>query len=537
MFINNFSEFFSIEKPSNKRNFKITFNCPNCGILAKSNYLLLERFGEKRFFCAKCLRERSVYEKYGVTNVAKSKEIINKGLNTKKEKYGENWGKDWYIKSSKTINDKYNVPNVGLLNDHYEKCKKTMISNYGSLENAKDEVRNNTKLTLISKYGSLENFNKIHMENTKKAIKEKYGVDNISQTDIWKNKHLVRVMNRLIKTNNDIRYFYKKNDKYYLHCVKCNNDFLEETNSIIYRCPICFPITIENSGSSYEELEVLNFIKSIYNGSIEHRKKGLLTNSKQEIDIFLPDLKIGIEFDGIYWHKSDNPNNFRDYNKLIDANNKGIRLIRIWENEWNEKQNIVKSIIRSILKIKSNNIIMARKCIVKEISNKECKLFCDINHLQGGINSSINLGLFYNNELIQIMSFNKSRFSKKYEWEMMRECSKLDTSIIGGKGKLLKFFEKVYKPKSLVSYCNRRYFNGNSYKLLNFKEQKPSKPAFWVISKDRTLKNRLQYTKPNMKKMKDFIYNENLSQVENCLNNNCSFMIDCGQLIFTKIYK
>lgn len=534
MFLNNFIEFNNIPKPSNRRKFIIEFTCPKCKKLAKSNYLLLDQFGEKRFLCSKCLREQSSLEKYGVTNIAKSEKYKNKILNTKKEKYGDNWGKNWYNKSSKTILEKYNVSNIGELSDHYDKCKRTMISKYGSLENAYKENISKGNNSKILKYGSIENYNKIISEKSKKAIKEKYNVDNFSQTKIWKDKHLIKVMNNLMKTNDNLKFFYKKDDNYYLHCIECNKDFLEKTGHIIYRCPNCFPNIINNPSSSYEELEVLNYIKSVYNGQIEHRKKKLFTNSKQEIDIYLPELKVGIEFDGIYWHCSDNPNNLRDYNKLIDANNRGIKLIRIWENEWNEKQDIVKSIINNILNIPCKNIIQANNCEIRNISNSACKLFCNKNSLQGEINSSVNLGLFYKEDLVQIISLNKLHIHNKYEWKLVRNCCKLNTTVVNGENKLLKYFEETYKPKSIITYCNRRYFSGNNYKLLGFKEQKTIKPIFWIVDKHKNIESKLKYTKLSMKNKKDFIYNENLSQVENCLNNGYKFLVDCGQLVFIK---
>jgi hypothetical protein len=107
------------------------------------------------------------------------------------------------------------------------------------------------------------------------------------------------------------------------------------------------------------------------------------------------------------------------------------------------KQEIVKSIILSKLGIFKERIY-ARKCIVKEIDNKSKNDFLNKNHIQGQDISKYKLGLFYNDELVSVMTFGQRNITGKSSFELIRFCSKLNTQIIGGASKLFQYFIKNY---------------------------------------------------------------------------------------------
>ena len=90
--------------------------------------------------------------------------------------------------------------------------------------------------------------------------------------------------------------------------------------------------------------------------------------------------------------------------------------------------------------------------------------------MQGECGARIKLGLFYKEELVQIMSFGVPRFTNKYEWEILRECSKVEWGIVGGKEKLWNYFLKHYNPKNCISYCDYSKFKGDSYLKIGFKK-------------------------------------------------------------------
>jgi DNA-directed RNA polymerase subunit H (RpoH/RPB5) len=202
-------------------------------------------------------------------------------------------------------------------------------------------------------------------------------------------------------------------------------------------------------------------------------------NKQYEIDIFILSKNIGIEVNGSYWHSELYKDYLYHQNKSLLAKDKGIDLIHIFEYEWKNEitQNIIKSLIQSKLGIFIKKIY-ARKCVIKKIDSLEYANFCNENHLQGSCSAKIKLGLFYKDELVQIMSFSLPRFTDKYEWEIIRECSKLGFCIIGGKEKLWKYFLKKYNPSNCLSYCDFSKFTGDSYLKLGFQKERLNKPGF-----------------------------------------------------------
>lgn len=219
---------------------------------------------------------------------------------------------------------------------------------------------------------------------------------------------------------------------------------------------------------SHYEQEICDFIYSINpNLIIKHNNRKILNN--KEIDLYLPDINLGIEFNGTYWHSDELLNNHKYHlNKSIECEKLGIRLIHIYEYEWLDlrKKEIIKSIIRIALGYASKRIY-ARCCDIRQISNQEAKEFNNKYHLQGHRNAKISLGLFYNNELIQLMSFSNTKYNRNLntsdDWEILRSCTLPDTIVIGGVSKLFNYFKKSYKPKSIFSYCDFNKFNGQGY--------------------------------------------------------------------------
>ena len=195
---------------------------------------------------------------------------------------------------------------------------------------------------------------------------------------------------------------------------------------------------------------------------------------------------LAFEFNGVYWHNELYKNKNYHLEKTEKCLKQGIQLIHIWEDDWNYKQEIVKSMILNKLG-KTHNKIYARKCEIKEINNnKLIKKFLDQNHIQGSIGSFIKMGLFYDNELVSLMTLGKKRkfmnsSSKDGEWELLRFCNKLNTNVIGGASKLFKYFIKKYNPKEIITYADRSYSNGNLYKQLGFNFLHKTEPNYYYV--------------------------------------------------------
>ena len=142
------------------------------------------------------------------------------------------------------------------------------------------------------------------------------------------------------------------------------------------------------------------------------------------------------------------------YNKWNECENLGISLIQIYEDDWKFKNKIVKSRIRNILG-NTKNKIYARKCEIKQILNfSNVESFLIENHLQDSIKSSHNFGLYYNDELVSIMTFENI---KEEIYEMVRFCNKVDFLVIGSAYRLFEYFIKLMKPDEIVSYSHNEW--------------------------------------------------------------------------------
>lgn len=259
----------------------------------------------------------------------------------------------------------------------------------------------------------------------------------------------------------------------------------------------------------------------------------------KEIDILYDNF--GIEYDGLYWHsESSVKDNFK--NKHLEktelVEQKGYQLFHIFENEWLNpiKKQIWKSIINN--ELNKTERIFARKCCIKIVSAKDARDFEYNNHLEGYHLSSIRIGLYYKNELVSLMTFDKSRYNTEIEYEMVRFCSKLNTTVIGAGSKLLKYFERKYNPKSLISYANRRWSQGQLYEKLNFKFVNNTEPNYFYFkeSKDEKLYSRNIFQNHKLKQKLE-IFDNNLTEVENMFNNGYRRIYDCGNKVYVKYYE
>ena len=265
---------------------------------------------------------------------------------------------------------------------------------------------------------------------------------------------------------------------------------------------------------SNQENELRKYIISLDSNTLKTSDWKELKN--QEIDIYIPNKKLGFEFNGNYWHSSLQKEDYCYHQKKsLLAQSKDIFILHIFEYEWEQKQEIIKSLIKSKLGIFDKKI-GASKCKAKVIYNKEYQDFCNENHLQGEAGAKVKLGLFYKDELVQVMSFGVPRFTEKYEYEIIRECSKLGYIVIGGKEKLWSYFLKKYNPNSVISYCDFSKFTGSSYERLGFKKERLNKPGFvWYDEKTNQVFWRNPYKNQEMNKK------------------GYAKIYDCGQLVFS----
>lgn len=294
-------------------------------------------------------------------------------------------------------------------------------------------------------------------------------------------------------------------------------------------CPKC------SHTISKQEMELHEYIRSILDKNID-----IITNNREvlggkEIDIYIPSKKIGIEYDGLYWHSDairDDKEHLLYKTKLCEDD--GIRLIHIYADEWLMKKDICKSRLRSILGCIENRVY-GRKCNVKSISYNEIKDFLNENHIQGSVISKYNYGLYYNNELLSVMSFGglRKNLGSKHKdgvYEMLRFCNKLGYNVIGGAGKLLSYFIKDVKPLEIISYADRRWSDGNLYKKLGFDFVRDTDVNYYYIV-DNMRKNRFGFRKDVL--ISKYGCPKDMTEKEFCISKGWYRVYDCGCKLYS----
>ena len=423
--------------------------------------------------CINEYKSESTFEKYGVRNISQLTSIKDKKKNSSLSNYGvDNISKSDIIKDKKKAKSiiKYGCDCV-LQNDHIkEKIKSTNRLKYGCDYTVQSEkIKNNIKNTNISKYGYC-----VPIQHT--SIKEK-----------MKNTKFSNSIKRYF--NNGYELINSENGNYTIKCLKCNKDFTEDSKFLNQRmrleqelCTHCNPYKTK----SQTENKLTDFIR-LLNTDILSSDREVLQG--KEIDIYIPSLKIGFEFNGIFWHSDKFKSKHYHQEKKFQAIEQGVNLIHIWEDDWEFKQEIITTRIKNVLGITENKIF-ARKCSIVEVSASDSKAFLEQNHIQGQIGAKHRLGLIYEGNLISLMTFGM----RSGKMEMLRFCNKLGYSVVGGFSKLLKYFKKDFAGV-IYSYADLDWSNPNDnvYIKNGFTLVKKTEPGyFWVKNDKRYARQQFQ---------------------------------------------
>ena len=447
----------------------------------------LERYGDSGYHNVEKMQQTKLdrYGDSGYHNVEKMQQ-------TKLERYGDS-GYHNVEKMQQTKLERYGDSGY----HNIEQMKQTNLERYG-VEYAQnsDIIKEKIKCTNLKRYG---NEYAIGSDTVRKKIVET-SIDKYDDTNPYRGK----LHRELIKKFPELIGF--SGNKYICKCLNINCDACEkkqfELPSPIFRrrknqgielCPILNPILVSD-GTSDIENDIYLYIKSIYSGKIIQNDRSILNG--KEIDIYLPEMNLAIEFNGLYWHSEVYKDKMYHQEKTILCENKGIQLIHIWEDDWLDKKDIVKDIIQS--KLGMNDKIPARKCTIKEVSSKESKEFLEKYHIQGNVNASIRIGLYYDDSLVEIATFGKLRNilhsnGQENQYELYRLCSKSGYTVVGGVSKLLTYFIRKYQPKQIVSYANLDISNGNVYNSF-FKKISITSPGYYW-AKDGYKYHRSNFTK------------------------------------------
>lgn len=473
--------------------------------------------------------------------------VVDKIRKTKELRYGDpNYSNP--EKFRKTMIEKYGVERPSQLPGFKEKLIKTRNTNFPKNSQEYKNLINSTLSTRKEKYGSWSEFckekHKIIMENhpevyaeanikRTETLKSKFNVTNVSCLDsvkLKKEEKRKSFLENFEKENNCIQ-FKKLIEKYgqsWKRIIPSLKIFYNGNDAFVSRDDLpkiseWYSTQHTRYTSSKEEKDLLSYIKSVYGGEIIENTKKLIY--PKELDIYIPAKNIAIEFNGSYWH-SEISGKDKNYHlcKTKECEKLGIRLIHVFEYDWMYHRDIIKSIIATALGIYQEKIY-ARNCICQKINSSTYKEFLLTNHLQGPVNSSSRFGLYYNGRLVAVMGFGASRF-KKEEYEMHRFCTALNTQVIGGFSKMIKYSNYNH----FVSYIDRSLYSGSTYFKNGFKLICETNPSYFYchpnLQKSFT---RIQAQKHKLKNILEK-FDERLSESDNMYMNGYHKIYDCGTL-------
>lgn len=345
-------------------------------------------------------------------------------------------------KRRKTCLEKYGNENVMRLEEFQSKLKKTFLERYGADAPLRvNNIKDKRDETMKQKYGDVSYFRAKMPQKTVEILRDKE------------------------KYEQYLDSLPKRTEEEISKDLQCSWSLIQKitakyelTNKVITRPMRSSPEKTLCDLLDLWGMEYLSNDRKILDG--------------QEVDIYIPKYKIGIEFDGNYWHSSLFQEKNYHFNKSKLAESKGVRLIHIYEYEWNTMKSKIIQLLKIALGLPDKRIY-ARQCEIREITNEEAKVLNDVVHLQGHRSAQITYGLFYRNELVQLMSFSKTHYNRNLKgdnsWEIIRGCPGSNNIVVGGVSKLFSHFVREYDPDEVFSYCDFNKFDGKSYEAIGMK--------------------------------------------------------------------
>ncbi len=475
--------------------------CTNYRNVEKSRKTREEMYGKGVFNSPECIA-KIITTKARITPEEK-KIALEKSIKTRNERYGQ-WSNEKQGElTAITKMQNHGDPTYNNRHDAYETC----IKLYGFAHPTQsEEIKKKAKNTRYER-----NNGTYYSEETKKKIQEKLD-ERFNELTIKKYEDEVEFIDTSDRMN--IKY----------RCKEKGHENVENYQLLYKRRRACMPLCTacyKKGMGSKGEHDLYEFVCSLNNGTI---KTDRIILNGHELDIYVPNKKLAIEFNGLYWHNELMKEKNYHLWKTEECEKQGIQLIHVFEDEWNYKQEIVKSRLKGLLGL--NDRIYARKTECRTIDFKTAKEFLDDNHIQGSCMSAYNYGLFYNNELVSIMTFGKSRF-KDNEFELLRFANKLYTNVIGGASKLFSHFRKDHPEiEKIVSYADRRWSKGNLYEKLGFECAGKTAVNYYYVVKD-CRHNRMEFQKHKLVAEGADL---NKSEHEIMLDRGIYRIYDCGNL-------
>lgn len=426
---------------------------------------------------------------------------------------------------------------------HVAKTRESCLANHGCEFPLQSEgVRLRADRALVEKYG--QDANKAVRALAQQSLTEHYGSGSFGEMlnrdpIVHEKKRRTRIDNwlptrldglaKLVRPLFSSSEYENTDQPLPWECIKCSTTFTDcLADGRVPRCPVCFPLNRVN----WNQQEVVDYVRSITTSPVLESVRTVIT--PKELDIFLPDEQVAIEYNGLYWHselRHKEPKTHIKF-KTDECNKLGLRLIHVYEDEWKFKVDIVKSIIRRAIGVPAERVVYGRKCSVFPIDPRTANEFLDEHHIQGRDRASVRYGMYSGDELVGVMTFGKSRFDKTCQWELYRLAFKMNVAVVGGAMKMFRSFVKEYQPSSISTYSDRRLFTGAVYSLLGFENKGHTAPNYYYVHAGSGCSVRYSRQRFQKHKLVNVLntFDPSLSESQNMLANGYGRIWDAGNV-------
>jgi G:T-mismatch repair DNA endonuclease (very short patch repair protein) len=425
-------------------------------------------------------RQQTCQERYGADNPSKVQRFVDQIATTTRQRYG--------------------VDNYAQTAD-FRQSQQERWAQY--TQQQRQEIRERTRETCVIKYGADSTLASDDIkQKIRNSMQERHGVCSPLQSPAIRRKQQETMLAKFGRISHSQQHLTTEfidnlsdpdwlQDQLRSHSLRD----LAEMNHLSYShmCKIAHKHGLTVPQQSDWEREVALWLTSL-GIEVETHKK---IQGAHEVDIYLPQHRLAIECNGIFWHSEHRGRKAPDYHlrKTQWCAEQNIRLIHLWDTEWYHKNHIVKSRIQSVTG-RAAYRVAARKTTVVQLTAQQSGEFFDQNHIQGSVNSRYSWGLVdLNGTIVAAMSWGKSRYNSQYQWEMLRFCNCVNTVVVGGASRLFARFCQEIQPESIISYADRRWNTGEVYAKLGFAFVKNTPPGYYYTQDYRRLENRVKYQK------------------------------------------
>lgn len=288
-------------------------------------------------------------------------------------------------------------------------------------------------------------------------------------------------------------------------------------------CPSC-----AHNGPSSGELEIGEWLVGLGQNLLQNDR---LCIKPHELDLYLPDHNFAIEYNGLYWH-SEAAGKAKDYhkNKVEAAQTAGVSLFQVWEDDWQNKQAIIKRMILHKLGLSDEPVIFARKTTVVTLNTSQAHAFLEETHIQGKANGGLYLGLVANNTqtLVAVMVLKQMSDEVVYLERYATSCR-----VPGGFSKLLNTAIVKLQPQKMITFADYSVSDGNLYEKNGFIAESILAPDYSYLVKGKRV-HKFNYRLKRFREDPSLRYQDGLSEQELARLNNLHRIWDSGKIRYVK---